>query len=578
MTKDAEDLLNSTFRSIYDDDHDYDGSAPLDSSMDTTFEVVSSMTSQTLKQGESADLYHAGIIINSKIANMASSMPTWPPPHSLLSIESSEKSVPPELYNLVAMITGSIDIHEPPTNDRFVPVANNHYKILSICQDIIHIENRRNLTPKSLALGLTLRHLTGSSQVSNLVHSFGHCASYDTVVRYETALALQRDEDTCIPSEMCEKGPTMVIWDNIDFDEETVSGAGTTHHTNGVLVQALSAGERIHVEPALTSRRCRTVKVGEAITIPYHTTPKQTPMHLSGSHHVETSTHAFESTQNPVRLDQAFTWIKSTTALPEMLPGWTGFNRQLSTKVEKSLLHYLPVIEDSPTNMTTINTILYKTIDIANKLKLDQIVLVCDQAIYAKAQQIRWKDESLRNRLVLRLGEFHTSMSYMAVLGKRFGPAGLQDLMIEAGIVAPGSINGVVSGHNYNRSIRAHKLTFEALDRLRFTMFLDTISPETADRYMSLLNKMESAYPDAQFQQYLIGDDFTYLMQEYAQHVSAHSASNPTYAFWSSYIDMVQTLLMFIRATRQSDWNLHVDTIRLMLPWYFAYDRVNYAR
>lgn len=47
-------------------------------------------------------------------------------------------------------------------------------------------------------------------------------------------------------------------------------------------------------------------------------------------------------------------------------------------------------------------------------------------------------------------------MSYLSVLGKRFATAGLQDVLIEAGTVAQGSINGVLSGHNYNRFVGEH--------------------------------------------------------------------------------------------------------------------------
>ena len=53
---------------------------------------------------------------------------------------------------------------------------------------------------------------------------------------------------------------------------------------------------------------------------------------------------------------------------------------------------------------------------------------------------------------------------------------------------------------------------------------------------------------------------------------------SPTFAFWSSYIEMVELLLLFIRATRTTDWSLHLSAIRSMLPWYFGYDRVNYSR
>ena len=53
---------------------------------------------------------------------------------------------------------------------------------------------------------------------------------------------------------------------------------------------------------------------------------------------------------------------------------------------------------------------------------------------------------------------------------------------------------------------------------------------------------------------------------------------NPTFDYWSSYIDMVQCLLLFLRATREGDWKLHLASLRQILPWFFAYDRVNYAR
>src|SRR6218665_312522 len=53
---------------------------------------------------------------------------------------------------------------------------------------------------------------------------------------------------------------------------------------------------------------------------------------------------------------------------------------------------------------------------------------------------------------------------------------------------------------------------------------------------------------------------------------------NPTFDFWSSYIDLVESLLLFVRATREGLWNLHLSSLQSMLPWYFAYDRVNYAR
>lgn len=36
--------------------------------------------------------------------------------------------------------------------------------------------------------------------------------------------------------------------------------------------------------------------------------------------------------------------------------------------------------------------------------------------------------------------------------------------------------------------------------------------------------------------------------------------------------------MSYIKATRVSDWKLHLASVRSMLPWMFAYDRVNYSR
>lgn len=43
-------------------------------------------------------------------------------------------------------------------------------------------------------------------------------------------------------------------------------------------------------------------------------------------------------------------------------------------------------------------------------------------------------------------------------------------------------------------------------------------------------------------------------------------------------LDILSCLLRFIRATRKGDWKLHLEATEEMIPWFFAYDRVNYAR
>lgn len=68
------------------------------------------------------------------------------------------------------------------------------------------------------------------------------------------------------------------------------------------------------------------------------------------------------------------------------------------------------------------------------------------------------------------------------------------------------------------------------------------------------------------------------LHEEFRLHVVTKAAHSPLYQFWNSYLKMVEILLMFIRATRESDCKSHVAALRLMLPYFFALDCQNYAR
>ena len=53
---------------------------------------------------------------------------------------------------------------------------------------------------------------------------------------------------------------------------------------------------------------------------------------------------------------------------------------------QKSNLHYLPVVE---ADHATVMRVLQSSIDMADLLKLDAMVVVIDQTLYLKAQQIR---------------------------------------------------------------------------------------------------------------------------------------------------------------------------------------------
>ena len=102
----------------------------------------------------------------------------------------------------------------------------------TIIQDCIFVgSGGRKRTPKSLALAT--RQITGSQALTEILNRFGHCASHSVALTYATALALLNlKNDVSIPSGIREGVHTTLVWDNIDFGEETRSGKDTTHISN----------------------------------------------------------------------------------------------------------------------------------------------------------------------------------------------------------------------------------------------------------------------------------------------------------------------------------------------------------
>ena len=58
--------------------------------------------------------------------------------------------------------------------------------------------------------------------------------------------------------------------------------------------------------------------------------------------------------------------------------------------------------------------------------------------------------------------------------------------------------------------------------------------------------------------------------------ITQRGEENVNFSYWWSYVEMVETLLHFIRAERDGIWVLHVNSLSSMLPYFMRYDHHNY--
>ena len=140
-----------------------------------------------------------------------------------------------------------------------------------------------------------------------------------------------------------------------------------------------------------------------------------------------------------------FIWLichlRSATApeqerIPEC-PAWTAFNALVLRNylLRPSVVEDLPVISSSPTKLATVDLLLKRSTLLADQLKQDSVIVFVVQAVYAKALKIVFKHQTEFSQVVLRMGAFHIAMTFMVVIGKRFGDGGLHDLLIESGVL-----------------------------------------------------------------------------------------------------------------------------------------------
>ena len=144
-----------------------------------------------------------------------------------------------------------------------------------------------------------------------------------------------------------------------------------------------------------------------------------------------------EQAQSKLALKKNLLWLlsRNTDCVNQKIPGWTGFNIQARNdeEITKDIVGYLPTINAPATEMKTVNEILSKSDEIRKVLNLKEIVVIMDQALYAKAAEIKWQHPNTYSFIILRLGTFHTICNLMSIIGKRFEDARLKDYALSQG-------------------------------------------------------------------------------------------------------------------------------------------------
>ena len=220
-----------------------------------------------------------------------------------------------------------------------------------------------------------------------------------------------------------------------------------------------------------------------------------------------------------------------------------------------SSVHYLPCLDASATEYSTIMEVMNRALKMKESWKLSGIVCVFDQSIFAKAAEIKWRDPSKYKTCVLLLGTFHTIMMYMNVISERFNDVGLRDVLIQSGAIAEGSIDTTLMGKMYSRDVRCYRLMYEALHHLLIQQMETHYKNDVWDKqFIGEAKSKIEAFPELSVENYASLQDsqefhtFYQLFLDFKQELQKNGSNLEI--FWLSFMEMVENLLNVLYVTR----------------------------
>ena len=155
---------------------------------------------------------------------------------------------------------------------------------------------------------------------------------------------------------------------------------------------------------------------------------------------------------------------------------WTSFNKKHSTiHTEKTTTGYLHIIQAPANDHDTLNTVVRRISHIAQSRGKKFLVLTVDEGLFPKLMELKWSVPEYKDILIPRLGGLHTAMNFQGCLGQHMQDSGLGEIWTESGLLGDNSVQQIMVGKSYARSVRAHKLTFQTLWHFLLQKLIKTI-------------------------------------------------------------------------------------------------------
>ena len=154
---------------------------------------------------------------------------------------------------------------------------------------------------------------------------------------------------------------------------------------------------------------------------------------------------------------------------------------------------------------------------------------------------------------------------------------------MESDLYGPSTVKQILGGNHVKRGEAAHTITLQALFSLYQEAFfvkhpaVRTIIEQSANQLSDACkegDKQDITAKHEELAQTITSTELAAKMEQF----DADHEDRPLFMFTRGYMAMVMEMMMFIRAVRTGDWDLHLEALQLFVKYFFAHDMLNYAR
>ena len=229
-------------------------------------------------------------------------------------------------------------------------------------------------------------------------------------------------------------------------------------------------------------------------------------------------------------------------------------------------VYVLPLVPAPANEWQTLLTVLQQAQHINTQVVGPdrKTVITLDMDLYSRALRLQTLKPDMHKNVILRIGEFHTVLCTLRALGSTIESSGIdEEAWVDADLYGPTTTRQILEGKHMKRALDAHTVTLQAF----FELLVEGLDTSLLSKLMQETDNLGAAC----MQEYAVGARMLHYnlisamdkssFFETLEAICKTGEQVPMFKFTYDYMKAVAVLFIFIQASREGLWLLHLASL-----------------